>query len=251
MKEANEERKTVSVVCGRLMLNHQHLITLVATSYSELYARILAVLVAGEWIGLNLCLFGDGEKVIRETALRETALRDLSGKVRGFFQVLDWYHLEKKASDFLKMAILPGVMVWSDKEQKEVKLRDVYRAHLANLLWHGATDAAIAFLKGLDPAHMRSPSPKSIADLIGYLEARKDQIPVYSVRKELGLRVSSNGAEKTCDLCVSARQKGRGMAWSQEGSYSFAVIRAAVISGRLRPWLDSGRFELIPAAKAG
>lgn len=246
LKEVNEERKTVSVVCGRLILNHQHLITLVATSYGELYARILAVLVAGEWIGLNFCLFGDGEKVIRETALR-----DVSGKVRGFFQVLDWYHLEKKASDFLKLAIPPNLMVWSDKAQKDVKLRDVYRAQLVALLWHGATDAAIAFLKGLDPAHLRTPSPKSITDLIGYLEARKDQIPVYSVRKKLGLRVSSNGAEKTCDLCVSARQKGRGMAWSQDGSYALAIIRAASISVRLRTWLDSGRFELIPSAEAG
>jgi hypothetical protein len=39
-------------------------------------------------------------------------------------------------------------------------------------------------------------------------------IPVYAVRRQLGLRNSSNRGEKANDLLVAARQKHNGMSWS-------------------------------------
>ena len=47
-------------------------------------------------------------------------------------------------------------------------------------------------------------------------------IPVYAVRRELGLRNSSNRGEKANDLLVAERQKHNGMSWSPSGSVALA-----------------------------
>jgi hypothetical protein len=227
-KQAKAERggrKTVSTACGTLSAPGQGKVTLVARSYATLFIRFLALMQVRDLRGINLCLFSDGEKLIRESALTI-----LSGKVKGFHQILDWYHLHKKLGELLSPAL------------KDIDRRAKEWSKLEDMLYHGAVDSAIAHLRSIQADQIRN--PKKIQELIDYLEARRDQIPVYSIRKKLGLPLSSNPAEKACHLCVSQRQKGRGMAWSADGSYALAVIRATIVSGWLKSWLDSSSIEL-------
>ena len=43
--------------------------------------------------------------------------------------------------------------------------------------------------------------------------------------------------------CPWGIQVEPGMAWSADGSYAFAIIRATIVSGQLNNWLNFGRFE--------
>jgi hypothetical protein len=112
-----------STACGILSAPGQAKVSLVARCYATLFIRFLALMQARDLRRINLCLFSDGEKQIRESALVI-----LAGKIKGFHR-----------------------------------------------------------------------------------------IPVYSIRKKLGLPLSSNPAEKACDLCVSQRQKGRGIRSKDHG----------------------------------
>ena len=47
------------------------------------------------------------------------------------------------------------------------------------------------------------------------------------MRKGLGLHNSSNTVEKENNLFVAQRQKGKGMAWSREGSAALAAVTVA------------------------
>ncbi len=225
LKEERGERKTVSTACGTFIAPGQRKVTLAARTYKSLFIRLIALLYAQRLQGLCVCLFSDGER-----AIREDALTVMNGKVRGFQQILDWYHLYKKIGEMLSPAL------------KNIELRREQWTAVSGLLWHGAVDSAIAHLRALPPEFVRN--PRKIEGLIDYLQARRAQIPVYSVRKALGLPNSSNPAEKACDLLVSRRQKRQGMAWSADGSYAFAVIRATIVSGQLNDWLNSSRFVL-------
>ena len=73
-------------------------------------------------------------------------------------------------------------------------------------------------------------------------------IPAYSVRKELGLRNSSNRGEKANELLVAHRQKKNGMSWSKSGSVSLASITALSKNKEYERWFESGDIEFKLAA---
>jgi hypothetical protein len=74
-------------------------------------------------------------------------------------------------------------------------------------------------------------------NLITYFSRNRDCIPCYALRKQLGLRISSNPVEKANDLLVSDRQKHNGMSWSAQGSTSLATLTALRHNGEDRNWL--------------
>jgi hypothetical protein len=59
-----------------------------------------------------------------------------------------------------------------------------------------------------------------------FLAKKRPMIPVYAVRRELGLHNSSNRGEKANDLLVADRQKHNGMSWSPSGSVALASVTA-------------------------
>ena len=58
-----------------------------------------------------------------------------------------------------------------------------------------------------------------------------------TLRRRLGLRISSNRVEKANDLVVAQRQKHNGMSWSVSGSSALAQISALFINGDASVWL--------------
>lgn len=73
-------------------------------------------------------------------------------------------------------------------------------------------------------------------------------IPCYALRKELGLRNSSNTGEKMNDLIVSDRQKHNGMSWSKEGSVALASITALKRNKESRKWFEKRELDFELAA---
>ncbi|MDR1559522.1 MAG: hypothetical protein LBS84_07475 [Clostridiales bacterium] len=118
---------------------------------------------------------------------------------------------------------------------KSYKLWHIFEDEVIKpLLWFGNVKAAIASLQSLSGEDIRSEG--SITKLIEYLSRNEKYIPCYALRRELGLRNSSNRVEKANDIIVSSRQKNRGMSWSYEGSRGLASVTAAWKNDELRSW---------------
>ena len=113
--------------------------------------------------------------------------------------------------------------------------RDEILHQLLQLLRLGLTDGAIRFLDQIPKDDLKS--VKEWDTLKDYLERNKPLIPCYALRKELGLRNSSEIGEKHNDLVVSGRQKHKGMSWSKEGSTNLAILKTLPINKELGLWL--------------
>ncbi len=160
----------------------------------------------------------------------------LYSSVIGFFSwhkrvkvILDWYHLKKKCKELLSMAL-------NGKE-----IRNAVLEKLLPLLWHGLVDQAINYLNSLSESQIKN--EKELHHLIGYLEKNRPMIPAYAVRRELGLRNSSNRGEKANDLIVADRQKHNGMSWSKSGSVALASVTALKKNKEYKKWFQEGELE--------
>lgn len=143
--------------------------------------------------------------------------------------LLDWFHLKGKCAKELSTLC------------RGAKIRNAVLARLLTLLWRGRVDAAIAYLRDLDPEKIKP--GQSVETLIGYFERNRDYIPCYALRKQLGLRNSSNRGEKANDLCVAGRQKHQGMSWSKTGSVALASVVTLSRNQQLIRWSQTHRLE--------
>lgn len=188
---------------------------------------LLAFLLQNGLTGRQLICFMDGQKSLH------THLAQVLRCYRGWQVILDWYHLEKKCAQATSLTI-------KGKEQRNEVL-----AQLLSMLWEGRVDAALAYVKGLDPSLIKAEAQRAL--LIGYLERSRPYLPCYAVRKQLGLRNSSNRGEKQNDLVVAERQKHNGMSWSETGSAALAALATAQQNEEALSWFRTGeiRFRLV------
>lgn len=149
--------------------------------------------------------------------------------------ILDWYHLKKKCKYEFSLGL------------KGAEIRDSVLAELLPLLWLGKVDAAIEYLNNINPDYIKA--NKYIDRLIGYIELNWKHIPCYALRKELGLRNSSNKDEKSNDLIVSRRQKDNGMSWSKRGSVALATITAIHKNNEQNNWYSRKEYNVSEPAK--
>ena len=76
---------------------------------------------------------------------------------------------------------------------------------------------------------------EALEELIGYLEARRVDLPAYEARQQAGLWIASNRVEKFNDWSVSVGCKHRGMEWT-EAVVGLASLEAARRNGELARW---------------
>lgn len=143
--------------------------------------------------------------------------------------ILDWYHLKKKCEYELSLVL------------KGAKIRNTILDQLLPLMWLGKLDDAIAFLQQIQPEKVKS--GQSVDRLIGYFERNRDYIPCYALRKQLGLRNSSNRGEKANDLCVAERQKHNGMSWSKKGSVALATVISLHLNNEQDHWRSNHKLS--------
>jgi hypothetical protein len=111
--------------------------------------------------------------------------------------------------------------------------RRALEKELLGKLWRGEVEGAIQLLRGAMEWVM---VPKSVAELIGYLEKRRAYIPDYEPRQRAGLWIASTRVEKANDWMVSGRCKHQGMSWSPDGVLALAALEAARRNGELDQW---------------
>ena len=198
--------------------------TLTGRSVGEVLLFCLALLLQTGLIGKRLCFFTDGQKSLKETILARFAWHP---KVT---LLLDWYHLVKKCKELLSTAL------------KGRERRNQYACALLRLLWFGAWQEAVKALKAIPDEHIKN--RQGIEKLLLYLNRNRAAIGCYALRRQLGLRNSSNRAESRNFLVTAARQKKNAMSWSPEGSYALTALNAVVCNGTVQQWLETGHIPL-------
>jgi hypothetical protein len=124
---------------------------------------------------------------------------------------------------------------------KGSKLRNAVLGKLMPLLWYGLVDQAIDYLSHLPEDQIKNPD--ELLHLMTYGGKNRPMIPVYAIRRELGLRNSSHRGEKAKDLLVAARQKHHGMRWSKSGSVAFASVTALKKNKTYTKWFQERKLE--------
>jgi len=189
---------------------------------------LIGLLINSRLLTKQLVFFTDGARDIHSWIIKLFSFAN-------YKIILDWYHLEKKCREQLSM-ILSGR-----------KARNAFLERLKPYLWYGNTTGAIETLNGLQDKEVRD--KEKLNKLIEYLDRVRDYIPNYALRKELGLRNSSNQGEKANDQIVASRQKHNGMSWSNPGSLALATVTAASYNGELEQYIYHGQISLqLPAA---
>jgi hypothetical protein len=189
---------------------------------------VVAFLVANKRLRSTWMFFVDGQRSLQDLLLRVFAWQ-------GTLQLLlDWYHVVKKCKEKLSEAM-------NNRHARNDAVKRILRP-----LWYGDVDTAIASARQLEPKHIKAVA--AIEGLVGYLERNRSYIPCYAARKKLGLRNSSNRVEKANDVVVAARQKHKGMSWSQSGSSALAALQALVCNNTHGQWLEKHTVDFRLAA---
>ena len=195
---------------------------------------LLGFLLSGGLLGKQLVFFTDGAREIHNEISRIFAFAN-------YKIILDWYHLQKKCKRVANMNVVHVQLTPINKQlslaMKGAKIRNAFLNELLPCLWFGNVDGAITLLQNINPNKIKE--PEYITKLIDYFERVRDYIPCYILRKQLGLRNSSNLGEKSNDLIVSSRQKDNGTSWSDNGSHAFASVAAISCNNQLLNWVNS------------
>lgn len=189
---------------------------------------ILGYLLKNHLLSYRLQFFVDGQKTLQAAILRAFSW------FKNIGLILDWYHLDDKCRRQLSLAM------------RGTDIRNEILHTLMRYLWYGLIDKAIEYLQGIQEDLMKNPQELHV--LIGYLERNRPYLPCYAVRKQLGLRNSSNIGEKMNDLLVAERQKHQGMSWSPGGSIYLAAIEAIKRNDEYQHWFEYEQLEFKWAA---
>ena len=224
-----------------------------STKKTLAFLEMMAVLIINRLLCRHIVVFMDGEKSLVDRIKKLLAHWDID-------IYLDWYHLDKKLYDKLSIAIISkripdprvepvlykrGPKKGMIKEMAMTSLSRLYIRELEAMLWVGNVDEAIAYLENINPSHIYSPT--ELKNLIQYLKNKKDWITCYALRKALGLRNSSNGAEGLNLTIVARRQKHNGMAWLG-GSGILGAISCLFTNHQDKAWFSDRTYslELVP-----
>lgn len=226
------ESKWTECHCAYIEIDGQSAV-FVGRTMQELFEHILAFLKVNGFLNRRLVVLADGDNRIW-TACREVF------HFTHVDMILDWYHLTHKIYEKLSSGI---------NGTKETKA--AVRNYLKALLWNGRVDSALEYLESLKGRTVKAENGSSyrlvkskaaLDDLIAYLTNKKDYIPCYAVRRQLGLLVSSNAVERTNNQLVAERQKNNGMAWSKDGSIAQATITMMKTNRLLDEYIRTGEF---------
>lgn len=195
---------------------------------AQVLRQVIAFLLHNKLTDFGLIFFVDGQKTLHASLLKSFSY------FRWTQLILDWFHLEEKCRQQSSLAL-------AGKEKRNQALEEILK-----LLWLGLVEQAIAYLRQLDSSWVKN--REALEQMIKYLERNRGYIPAYAVRKDLGLRNSSNRGEKSNDLLVSERQKHNGMSWSKSGSVALTSLTGLVQNEEDQRWFKTGKIAFKLAA---
>lgn len=189
--------------------------------------------------GVPVTVISDGE-----AALPELVRRAVGSDVT---HILDWWHISMRVRHAEQA--LQGVYALEPVHDAGLDMVSDRLSRIRHLLWNGYHDEVRRELFGL--RHLASEAVYLNGDrlrasvvrflsrcdaLRDYLANNETALIDYGSRYRAGLPVSTSRAESCVDEIANARMaKRRRMRWSPRGAHRVAVVRAAVLDGRLTP----------------
>ena len=178
----------------------------------------------------QLIIFFDGARSIRNN------VHEIFSFHKPLKMYLDWYHVCRRISENLSMALKCG------RENRD-KNQDIIKKILSKI-WFNKVDDAIAVLQSIDNRIVRQIN--KIQDSIDYLENRRPYLYNYASRKIVGLINSSNRVEDMNKQLVATRQKNSGMSWSVSGSHGLANVTMLTVNGEMHSWISQKSVRFSP-----
>lgn len=157
--------------------------------------------------------------------------------------VLDWWHISIR----IRHVETTCQTLLSDLETPEAQEIDALATSLRWRIWHGQTDRALDAVDTLFRFAMRardatidgtrdaaSTAAARTLELKTYLEYNRPALVNYNHRRRKGMPVSTSRAEGLVNDIANTRMgKKQQMRWSPRGAHRVAIVRAAVLDGRL------------------
>ncbi len=204
-------------------------------------AQIRAALTEQGWTGERpVTVISDGEAALPELVRRATG--------SDIHHVLDWWHISMRVRHVEQT--LAGVCALEPVHRGGLNMIEYRIGRLRNLIWNGYHHEARRELVDarhlaheavyLNGERLRPAVSRFLArceELRGYLANDQAALLDYSRRYRSGQPLSTSWAEGCVDEIANARMaKRRRMRWSPRGDHRVAVVRAAVLDGRLRAY---------------
>jgi hypothetical protein len=210
-------------------------------------APMRAALIEQGWHpGRPLAVISDGEAAL------PNLVRAATGEpVRN---ILDWFHLSMRMRPIEQ--VLTGLSGRQLQQPEPVQTAQASIERIRHLLWHGRPDdadqeivsllghaSAISEQNGASVQESTNDLTRLCTELKGYAQNNRNAIVNYHRRYHGKQPVSTSRAEGCVDEIANARMgKKQRMRWSPRGAHRVALVRAAVLDGRLKP------CEVIPMA---
>ena len=161
-------------------------------------------------------------------------------------QILDWFHLSMRMRPIEQ--VLTGLSAREFQDPVPVQAAQASIERIRQLLWHGRPDEAdreivllfgqgskIAERNGVSVQESTNDLTRLCTELKGYVQNNRDAIVNYHRRYHGKRPISSSRAEGCVDEITNARMgKKQRMRWSPRGAHRVALVRAAVLDGRLK-----------------
>ena len=202
-------------------------------------APVRAALLEQGWHpGRPLAVISDGE-----AALPNLVRAAIGEPVR---HILDWFHLSMRMRPIEQ--VLTGLSARNFQDPGSVQAAQASIERIRHLLWHGRPDKAdqeivlllghggkIVERNGMSVQESTNDLTRLCKELQGYVQNNSDSITNYHRRYHGKQPVSSSRAEGCVDEIANARMgKKQRMRWSPRGAHRVALVRAAVLDGRLK-----------------
>lgn len=123
--------------------------------------------------------------------------------------ILDWYHLQKKVTEYLSRLGLA-----KDIKQKHID-------EVCHYLWRGQVREALHYTDVV----ITTTRPQILEELQNYLLKHESEICNYDKRQKAGKVIGSGKGEKANDTLVANRQKKKAMSWGEHGSNALTILQ--------------------------
>ncbi len=201
---------------------------------------IRAALVDQGWHpGRPLAVISDGEAAL------PNLVRAATGEaVR---HILDWFHLSMRMRPIEQ--VLAGLSARQFQDPEPIQAAQASIERIRHLLWHGRPDDAdqemvllldhgskIAERNGVSVQESTNDLTRLCTELKGYARNNHGANVNYHRRYHGKQLVSTSRAEACVDEIANAQMgKKQRMRWSPRGEHRVALVRAAVLDGRIKP----------------
>ena len=184
--------------------------------------RYVATFGSGEAVGAltyaAAAMLG-GDRTREQTVLGDGAAWIKTQAARHFpdaVTILDWSHVARLTHKAIRAARVGAA--------RRAERRALHRT-IADHLWHGRVDEAMAALAALRPADVAAEPVMALEEALTYLHGQRAWLGDYAAWQAAGYPVGSGMVEREVALVINRRMKRQGMRWARANADAVVALR--------------------------